>query len=212
MIRVCRYTWLPRKVLRRRVVLTPLSNGESKGKVDADRTGKGESECVNRDPISRGLSFVSIVLVVLGTPAVITLGYLFRNNLQNLYGYWILTTASTFVILAVLSIYGVLREQAKMSGELDLSAMKSDLSYLFRFKHIVHREFSIHLPVLKDIQNPVPYVKRNKDGEKISTDRFFVLQVSLVLLKVVLHYVKCLLHLFTGFPNPVYFLRIKNEV
>ena len=32
---------------------------------------------------------------------------------------------------------------------------------------LIHRKFSINLPVLQDIQDPVPYVKRNQYGEKV---------------------------------------------
>ncbi len=90
-----------------------------------------------RDLSTRIFSLVAIFLILLGTPLIITLGFLFHNNLLNVFGYWGLFSVVTLVILAVFSIYEMLKEEGEKSKEKDLTQLKRDLSFLFRYKHIV---------------------------------------------------------------------------
>lgn len=85
----------------------------------------------------RIFSTISILLVLLGTPLTITIGYLFHTDFSEVFKIWTYVTMSTLLILSVFSVFEMLKEEAKRSEERNLTALKRDLFSLFSYKHIV---------------------------------------------------------------------------
>lgn len=89
------------------------------------------------DKVTRGFFIVLISLVLLVTPVLVSLSLLFRTGFRVVFSLWSLVTVLVLILLCIFSIYATLREEALKSKERNLAELKHDLTYLFRYKHIV---------------------------------------------------------------------------
>jgi hypothetical protein len=114
------------------LALTESSKHESNGIV-ADTSEKDKSGV---DGITRGFSTLSISLVLLAIPILVSLSLMFRIEFSAVFTLWSCTSVLVPILLSIFSIYAMLKEEALVSRGKNLEALKHDLTYLFRYKHI----------------------------------------------------------------------------
>ena len=94
------------------------------------------SEPEKVDKVAGVLSVLSVLMVLFATPVIITLGWIMHLGLFIVFNTWTYVSVFTLIVLAVLSMYQMLTEEARKSKENDLAEIKHDLSSLLKYRHI----------------------------------------------------------------------------
>ncbi len=94
------------------------------------------SEPEKVDKVTSVLSVLSVLLVLFATPSIVTLGWIMHLGLFTVFNTWTYVSIFTLMVLAVLSMYQMLIEEARKSKENGLAEIKHDLSSLLKYRQI----------------------------------------------------------------------------
>ena len=94
------------------------------------------SEPEKVDKVTSVLSVLSVLLVLFATPSIVTLGWIMHLGLFTVFNTWTYVSIFTLMVLAVLSMYQMLIEEARKSKENGLAEIKYDLSSLLKYRQI----------------------------------------------------------------------------
>ena len=90
----------------------------------------------NGGAVTRVLSVLSFLMVLIASPLTITIGWLSHLGLPLVFDVWMYVSVVTLILLSILSMYRMLDEEARRSNENNLSEIKRDISSLLKHRHI----------------------------------------------------------------------------